>query len=158
MNLYIFNMRTNGWYFHGLHNSSAGNAKMYAQCCVVKDIFQYCTVNFLKQTFGSKVVWSLSRSLGVKSTTQENAKDNSRHFDLWFWSQCGVQNTVLLGPQHVAQCCIGESRDFLLFKVDIVVHVKCLLFPPLHFPLLRNCCENHGFNIEFIGSFPVAAF
>lgn len=108
--------------------------------------------------FGSKVVGSPSCSLGGKRTTQENAKDNSRHFDSWFWPQCGVQKRLCCWClQDIAQCCIGDSQRFFLFKVDIVVHVKCLLFPPLHFLLLRNCCEKHGFNILVIGNYRVAA-
>lgn len=113
---------------------------------------------FSNKMFGSKVVRSPSCSLGVKNATQETAKDNSRHFDLWLWPQGWVQNTVLL--ESAAHCTMlyRRIRDFLLFKVNIVVDVKCLLFPPLHFLVLRNCCENHRINIKMIGSYPVAAF
>lgn len=59
--------------------------------------------------FGSKVVGSPSCSLVGKRTTQENAKDNSRHF----WPQCGVQKRLCCGClQDIAQCCIRGSERF----------------------------------------------
>lgn len=54
------------------------------------------------------------------------------------WSSKEV--LLLMSARH-RKMLYRRFREMFLFNVDIFVHVKCLLFPPLHFLLLRNCCE-----------------